>query len=428
MNASLYFAAGVRTPFCRAGTALADTDAAELARAAVAALLARTGLDPALIDEVILGCVGQPADAANIARVVALRAGVPRSVPAFTVHRNCASGVEAITQAADKLAAGRGDIFLVGGTESMSAYPLLYPASAAKKFGALAKARTVAQKLGAAARFRPADFKPRASLLLGLTDPTCGLGMGQTAELLARDWSITREAQDEFALRSHQRAAAAHRRLAGGIAPVFPRTAREPVAVEADNGIRDNQSLEALAKLKPVFEKHDGTVTAGNSSQITDGAVALLVLSEAGLRRSGLTPLGRLVDFAYAGCEPARMGLGPVFAIARAEQRAKLGLRDAELIEINEAFAAQVLACRAASVSAGFARAQLGRDHPLGEISPDLLNVNGGAIALGHPVGASGARLVLTALLELRRRRARRALVSLCVGGGQGAALWLEST
>ena len=427
LPAPLYLVDGVRTPFCRMGTVLAGTDAVELGRTAAAALLARTGLDPALIDEVILGCVGQPADAANIARVVALRAGVPRSVPALTVHRNCASGVEAITQAADKVAAGRGDIFLVGGTESMSGYPLLFPARAAGKFAGLAKARTLGQKAAALLRFRPADFAPRASLLLGLSDPVCGLNMGQTAELLARDWRLTRETQDEFALRSHQLAAAARTRLAAEIVPVFPCTAREATAIEADNGIRENQTMEALAKLKPVFEKRDGTVTAGNSSQITDGAAMLLVMSEAGLRRSGLVPLGRLVDYAYAGCEPSRMGLGPVFAIARAEQRAGLGLKDADLIELNEAFAAQVLACRAASVSGEFARAHLGRDRALGEIPLEILNVNGGAIALGHPVGASGARLVLTALRELPRRHARRALVSLCVGGGQGAALWLET-
>jgi acetyl-CoA acetyltransferase family protein len=428
LPAPLYLVDGVRTPFCRMGTSLADTDAVELGRIAAAALIARTGLDPALIDEVILGCVGQPADAANIARVIALRAGVPSSVPALTVHRNCASGVEAITQAADKIAAGRGDIFLVGGTESMSGYPLLFPAEAAGKFTGLARARTLAQKAAALLRFRSTDFVPRASLLLGLTDPICGLNMGQTAELLARDWHITREAQDEFALRSHRLAAAAALpRLATEITPVFPRTAREPAAIETDNGIRDHQSMEALAKLKPVFEKRDGTVTAGNSSQITDGAAVLLVVSEAGLRRSGLTPLGRLVDYAYAGCEPSRMGLGPVFAIARTARRAGHDLADAELIEINEAFAAQVLACRAASVSTEFARAHLGRDRALGEIPLEILNVNGGAIALGHPVGASGARLVLTTLRELHRRHANHALVALCVGGGQGAALWLET-
>jgi acetyl-CoA C-acetyltransferase/acetyl-CoA acyltransferase len=427
MKETLYIVDGVRTPFCKMGTSLAAADAIDLGRTAAAALLARTGLDPAQIDEVIFGCVGQPVDAANAARVIALRAGVPESVPASTVHRNCASGFEAITQAAEKMAAGQGDIFLVGGTESMTRYPLLYNETATRKYGALAKAKTPMQKLGQMLKFRPADFAPKISLQLGLSDPVCGCNMGQTAELLARDWKISREQQDEFALQSHQRAAAAKARLAEETWPVYPRGGRNSPAVTEDNGVRESQTMEALAKLRPVFEKRGGTVTAGNASQITDGAVALLVMNEAGLRRTGLTPMGRLIDYAYAGCEPARMGLGPVYAIAKAEKRSGLGLKDAELIEINEAFAAQVLACRQAAASADFAQKHLGRDRALGEIPREILNVNGGGIALGHPVGASGARLVLTTLKELRRRKGQRALVSLCVGGGQGGALWLEA-
>lgn len=426
MKTPLFIVEGVRTPFCKMGSLLAGADATELGRTAAAAVLARTGLDPGRIDEVIFGCVGQPADAANIGRVIALRAGVPDHVPAITVHRNCASGLEAITQAAEKIAAERGHIFLVGGTESMSHYPLIYSEEAARKFGALAKAKSPAAKVGQALKFRPGDFAPEPTLLLGLTDPVAGLNMGQTAELLARDWRILRDAQDQFALQSHQRAVAARARLAEEIWPVYPRTGGE-AAVTEDNGVRENQTMEALDKLRPVFEKRGGTVTAGNSSQITDGAGALLVMSEEGLRQTGLSPIGRLIDYAYVGLEPARMGLGPVYAIARAEARTGLGLKDADLIEINEAFAAQVLACRAAAESADFGRDQLGRPGPLGEIPREILNVNGGAIALGHPVGATGARLVITALKELRRRRAKRALVSLCVGGGQGGALWLEA-
>ncbi len=428
MKEPLYIVDGVRTPFARMGTTLAASDAADLGRTAAAAVLARTGLDPALIDEVVFGCVGNPVDAANVARVIALRAGVPESVPAITVSRNCASGFEAITQASDKLHAGRGDIFLVGGAESMSNYPLIYNEQAVKKFAALSKAKTFGQKLSAFAAFRPSDlFAPRVALLLGLTDPVCGLGMGQTAELLARDWRLSRDDQDRFALLSHQRAEAARAKFQEEITPVYPRGGKEATAVDADNGIRDGQTMEALAKLKPAFEKRGGTVTAGNASQITDGAAALLVMSEAGLKRTGLAPLGRLTGFAYAGCEPARMGLGPVYAMAKAEKHTGLKLADADLIEINEAFAAQVLACRAAAASADFARKHLGRDTALGEIPAEKLNVNGGAIALGHPVGATGARLVLTALRELHRRKAKCALVSLCVGGGQGGALWLEA-
>ena len=427
MKAPLYIVDGLRTPFAKMGTTLAACDATELGRTATVAVLACTALDPALIDEVVFGCVGNPVDAANVARVIALRAGVPESVPAITVSRNCASGFEAITQAADKAANGRGDIFLVGGTESMSHYPLIYNASAVKKYAALGKAKSAGQKAAALLAFRPADFAPRIALMLGLTDPVCGLGMGQTAELLARDWQLSRGMQDEFALQSHQRAEAARGKFKEEITPVYPRGGREAQAVENDNGVRDGQTMEALGKLKAAFDKRGGTVTAGNASQITDGAVALLVMTESGLRRSGLKPLGRLVGFAYAGCEPARMGLGPVYALAKAEKLTGLRLQDADLIEINEAFAAQVLACRAAAASTEFCRQHLGRDTALGEIPMGKLNVNGGAIALGHPVGASGARLVLTALRELRRRGGQRAVVSLCVGGGQGGALWLEA-
>ncbi len=415
---------GVRTPFCRAGTDLAGLAPDELGRIAVNALLTRTGLDPACIDEVIFGCVCQPFDAANIARVIALRAGIPESVPAITVHRNCASGFEAITQAAEKAAAGRGEIFLVGGTESMSQVPLLFPQSAAAKFTALAKARSALQKVKALAAFRPADFKPRIGLLLGLTDPVCGLNMGETAELLARELGLTRARQDAFAIQSHQRALAARDKLAAEICPVFNTAG---TALTADNGPRTDQTPDTLARLKPVFDKRNGTVTAANSSQITDGAVALLVMTETKAAELGLHPLGVLTGYAYAGCDPSRMGLGPVFAMAKAQDITSLSPADADLIEINEAFAAQVLACLECARSEKFARKVLGRPAALGEIPLEKLNVNGGAIALGHPVGATGARLVLTTLLELKRRSAHRALVSLCVGGGQGAALWLEA-
>ena len=427
MKEPLYIVDGVRTPFAKMGTTRAACDATELGRTATAAVLARTALDPAMIDEVVFGCVGNPVDAANVARVIALRAGVPESVPAITVSRNCASGFEAITQASDKAANGRGDIFLVGGTESMSHYPLLYNASAVKKYAALGKAKSAGQKAAAVLAFRPADFAPRIALMLGLTDPVCGLGMGQTAELLARDWQLTRAMQDDFALQSHQRAEAARGKFKEEITPVYPRGGREAQAVEGDNGVRDGQTMEALGKLKAVFDKRGGTVTAGNASQITDGAVALIVMTEAGLKRTGLKPIGKLVGFAYAGCEPARMGLGPVYALAKAEKLTGFKLADADLVEINEAFAAQVLACRAAAASTEFCRQHLGRDTALGEVPLGKLNVNGGAIALGHPVGASGARLVLTVLRELHRRGGKRAVVSLCVGGGQGGALWLEA-
>ena len=405
-NPRLVIVDGVRTPFCRAGTDLARLGADELGRIAVDALLTRTGLDTALIDEVIFGCVAQPIDAANVARVIALRAGIPDSIPAVTVHRNCASGFEAVTTAADRMMAGRGSVFIVGGVESMSKVPLFYPETTARKFGKLAKAKSPLQKVAAFTDFRPADFEPQIGLKLGLTDPVCGMNMGETAELLAREDGITREAQDTFAIRSHEKALAAADRLAEEVCPVYGGAQ----AVMRDNGPRTGQSMEVLAGLRPVFAKY-GTITAGNSSQVTDGAVALLVMTESRAAELGFQPLGALVDYAYAGCDPARMGLGPAFAIERVARRCGLQPDDADLIEINEAFAAQVLAVL--------------RRVP---IPDDKLNVNGGAIALGHPVGATGARLILTSLKELARRGAKRALVSLCVGGGQGGAIWLERT
>lgn len=420
---SLVIVDGVRTPFIKAGTDFAALGADELGRMAVNALLTRTGLDPALVDEVIFGCVAQPADAANVARVIALRSGIPESVPALTVHRNCASGMEAVTQAYEHMMAGRGEVFIVGGAESMSRVPLMYPSSAAEKFTKLNKAKTLPQKLQAMAGFRPQDFSPRVGLLLGLTDPTCGLNMGQTAEVLARELGITREEQDAFAMESHRKALEATERLAEEIAPAY---VPGKAAIVKDNGPRNDQTPEVLAKLRPIFERGTGTVTAGNSSQVTDGAVALLVMSEEMAEELNYKPLGFLKGYAYSGCNPERMGLGPLFAMDRLEEITGLEMGDADLVEINEAFAAQVLAVLRAAASEKFSRKVLGRRLPLGEVPAERLNVNGGSIALGHPVGATGARLILTALKELERRREKRALVSLCVGGGQGGAAWLE--
>lgn len=414
---------GVRTPFCKMSSDLASLAADEIGRVAVNALLAKTDLDPCLIDEVIIGCVGNPNESANLGRVIALRAGVPESVPAITVSRNCASGMEAFTQAYEKMCAGRGDVFVVGGVESMSNYPFIYGESAKAKFTKLGRARSLGQKLSTLLSFRPSDFAPKIALQMGLSDPVCGMNMGQTAELLAREGGISREAQDQFALASHQKAAAAKDRLTEEITPVY----HNGKALITDNGVRAEQSEAALQKLRPVFDRKYGTVTAGNASQITDGAVALLVMTEKKAAELGLIPMGVMTGYAYAGCDPSRMGLGPVFAMAKAQERTGLRLDQADLVEINEAFAAQVLACVQAAGSEKFARKVLGRPNPLGDIPLDKLNVNGGGIALGHPVGATGARLVLTSLKELQRRKQKRALVSLCVGGGQGAAIWLEA-
>ncbi|MEK6232202.1 MAG: thiolase family protein [Luteolibacter sp.] len=414
----LYIIAAVRTPFCKMGTDLAGLTADDLGREACSALLTRTGIDPGELSEVIFGCVAQPVEAANIARVIALRSGVPEHVPAVTVHRNCGSGMEAVTSAHQRMNAGQGDLFLVGGAESMTHIPLLFPHEAALHFSELNRAKSSGQKLSAAASFNLSDFKPRIGLELGLTDPFSGLIMGDTAEILSREFDITREAQDHFAADSHAKALAHRNQLDSEISPVFA----NGNAVTQDNGVRTDSTPEKLATLRPIFDRITGTVTAGNSSQLTDGAVALLVGSEVAANRLGIEPLGLLSAYAYSGCDPTRMGLGPVHAIAKAKQLSGLTPDDADLVELNEAFAAQALAVLA-SLRAPKTH-QL--DLPAYDISAEKINPRGGAIALGHPVGATGARLVLTALDQLRETGGKRALATLCIGGGQGAALYLE--
>jgi acetyl-CoA acetyltransferase family protein len=418
---------GVRTPFAKAGTALKDVDAAELGRIAVRELLARTEFDPARLDEVVLGNCGTPAESANIARVAALEAGVPRGVPAFTVHRNCASGMESIAQAASRVASGAATAAIAGGTESMSNYPLLLGPALTEAFAASARAKSAPAKLAPFLGLRPADFAPRIAIAEGLTDPVSGLNMGETAEVLAREFGISREEQDRFALASHEKTIAAwdEGRMADEVVPVFPAPRFEPLL--EDVGPRRGQSLEQLAKLKPFFDRRHGTVTVGNACPITDGAAAVLVMDEEAARASGYRPLGRVRSVAFAGLEPERMGLGPAYATPLALERGGVTLADLALIEMNEAFAAQVIANLRAFESESFARERLGRERAIGAIDPARLNVNGGAIALGHPVGVSGTRLVLTLLYELRRRGGGLGLATLCVGGGQGAAMIVES-
>ena len=403
---------GIRTPFSKAGTELKSLPAQELGRVVVSELLERTGFDAHKISQVIFGCVAQPAEAANVARVIALNAGIPQEIPAYTVHRNCASGFEAITSAYEKMVAGQGDAFIVGGTESMSNIPLLFSTPAADKFAALARAKSLPRRLAAMLAFRPGDFKPRIGVMLGLTDPVCGLNMGQTAEVLYRDYGIPREQQDAFALESHQKATKARPKLREETVTVYLPNGKY---VAQDNGVRESQTTEALTKLRPIFDKRNGTVTAGNASQVTDGAVALLVMDEEKARRQDFKPLGYLRGYAVTGVDPRRMGLGPAYAIPKALEESRVKWNDIQLIEINEAFAVQVLAVELVL------RKEFGM-----EINRDLLNVNGGAIALGHPVGASGARLVLTLLKEMKRRNLNTGLASACIGGGQGAALILE--
>ncbi|NIM01790.1 MAG: acetyl-CoA C-acyltransferase [Acidobacteria bacterium] len=418
---------GARTPFVKSGTELAGVSAVDLGRVAMREAIERAEIDPDWIDEVVVGNIAGPADAANIARVIALSAKVPRHVPAFTVNRNCASGLEAVVEAAYRIRSGDADLMVAGATESMSQIPLLFRPESQAVFTRMARAKGPLAKLGAAAQFRPRHFSPLVGLMLGLTDPVSGLNMGQTAEVLAREFGITREEQDRFALASHQRTAAAWKagRMDHEVVPV-PLPPKYTTAAQRDNGVRENQTMEALAKLRPVFDRKHGTVTPGNSSQITDGAAALVLASARRARELGLQPIGRLLAWGFAGCDPARMGLGPVLATPIALRRAgNLPLERIDLVEINEAFAAQVLACLRAFESRDFFEKHLG-SAPIGAPDPDKLNVNGGAIAMGHPVGATGGRLVLTLLEEMARRDASLGLATLCVGGGQGGALVLE--
>ena len=423
---------GIRTPFCKSGGAIKDIGADDLGAIVTRELLARTGIAPEAIDEVIFGCVCQPAKAANIARVIALKAGLPQSTIAQTVHRNCASGIQAVTTAALEIQAGRSDLIIAGGAESMSHVPLMFGPGMTGLFMSLAKAKTPGQKLAALTKFRPRFLNPIIGLKLGLTDPVCELNMGQTAEVLAREFGVTREEQDAFALESHQKAASAQNEGRHGdeVMPIVGQPRYDTVH-EKDDGIRQSQTMEALAKLKPYFDRYAGTVTVGNACPVTDGAAALILCSEAKAKEledsHGLKPIGWIHDWAYAALDGRRMGLGPVYAASKLLDQTGGSMRDYDMVELNEAFAAQVIANERAFASKQFAREHLGRDDAVGEIDHDKLNVNGGAIALGHPVGATGTRLILTMLREMKRRGAQKSLATLCVGGGQGAAVSLEA-
>lgn len=419
--------AGWRSPLGKAGGALAGMTAMDLGAAVLRETLARSPVLPEQLDAVIIGNVIQPAEAANIARVIALNAGVPQSVPGHTVHRNCASGMQAVTDAAEKIAAGRAEVVLAGGVESMTHAPLLFHDQFREAMTGLQRARDWKAKGMALLDVARAPWRPRIALLEGLTDPTVRLNMGQTAEVLAREFGISRAEQDAYALASHQRAAAAWQ---DGFFEAEAMTMFPPpkfAAVQHDEGIRPKQDMAALGKLKPVFDKPLGTVTAGNSSQITDGAAMLILTHRERAEAEGWGILGYLHDWQYSGCDPARMGLGPVFCSHALLTRHKLAMQDMTRVEINEAFAAQVLACLVAMDSKDFA-ARLGGKKPVGAPDMDRLNVRGGAIALGHPVGMSGARLVLTLLHQLNKDcGGGTGLATLCVGGGQGGAVLLGS-
>jgi acetyl-CoA C-acetyltransferase len=416
---------GARTPFLKARSESGPFSASDLAVACAKPLLARQPFPASALDEVIVGCVIPAADEANIARLIALRLGCGKRVPAHTVQRNCASGMQAVATAAERIVLGRAHLVLAGGTEAMSRAPIQWNATMASWLGKMIRTRHPLTRLRTLARFRPAYLKPVFTLLLGLTDPLVRLSMGQTAEVLAYRFGISREAQDVYALQSHQRLAAAFD--AGYMRPEVETLydTNGHYYVE-DTGLRRDSDLGQLAQLRPVFDRKYGLVTSGNSSQVTDGAAMLLLASEEAVKRHELPVLGEWVDHEWAGVDPRQMGLGPVHAVAQLLARRQMKMQDLVQMELNEAFAAQVLACQAAWDSAQYARDELGMDKPFGAVDPERLNPEGGAISNGHPVGASGARLILHLLHALNRKGGGMGLATLCIGGGQGGAMLLR--
>jgi acetyl-CoA C-acetyltransferase len=421
----VYIVDGARSPFLKAKSKPGPFSASDLAVKAGRQLLERQSFSPTDLDEVVLGCVMPSPDEANIARVVALRLGCGKSVPAWTVQRNCASGMQAIDSAVKDIATGRSNLVLAGGTEAMSRAPLLYNEGMTNWFAGMMSAKDWKDKLKEVAAFRPSFLKPVIALLRGLTDPIVNLSMGQTAEILAYRFNITREQMDTFAFESHQRVINAQEEK--HLSEVKTLFANSGDFFAEDDGVRRDTSIEKLATLKPFFDKKFGSVTAGNSSQVSDGAALLLLASKEAVKKYNLPVLARISDTQWAGVEPSEMGLGPVYATNTLMQRRHLSMNEIDYWEINEAFAAQVLACRAAWASADYCRQNLGRSSALGTIEDTKLNVDGGAIALGHPVGASGARIVLHLAEVLRRENAKQGIATICIGGGQGGAMLIEN-
>ena len=421
---------GARTPFLKSRNRPGPFSAADLATQAGRALLVRQPFAPQDLDEVILGCAAPSVDEVNIGRVAALRMGCGQKVPAWTVMRNCASGMQAIDSAIANIVAGRSNLVLAGGVDALSRAPLLYGDRMVLWFSEMAAARTPLQKLALFGKLPVASLlKPVIGIMKGLTDPMVGLLMGQTAENLAHRFGITREQMDRFSVRSHRKVAEAQQKgwLAPGGGEVEALYDANGKVYALDDGVRPDASLESLARLKPFFDRKYGNVTPGNSSQITDGGAWLMLASAEAVRRFKLTPIGRIVDAQWAGLDPAQMGLGPVHAATPILRRNGLGLNDLDYWEINEAFAAQVLACLAAWQDEKYCREELGLEGALGALDEDRLNVDGGAIALGHPVGASGTRIVLHLLEVLKRTGKKRGIAAICIGGGLGGAMLVEA-
>jgi acetyl-CoA C-acetyltransferase len=421
---AVYVVDGARTPFLKARGRPGPFHAVDLAVAAGRPLLLRQPFAPDALDEVILGCVAPGPDEANIGRIAALRLGCGHRVPAWTVQRNCGSGMQAVDTAYRNILAGRSDLVLAGGTESMSHSPVLLSEPMVNWLADWGAAKGIGAKAKVLSRLRPKQLAPVIGLLRGLRDPVVGLSMGQTAEKLAHRFSISREQMDAFAVESHRRLDSAYE--AGRMGEVETIYDLAGGAYARDDGLRPDSSVEKLAKLKPVFDRRFGNVTAGNSAQVTDGAAWLLLASGKAVADHDLPVLGRIVDTEWAGLDPAQMGLGPVHAMVPMLKRKRIAPEKVDYWEINEAFAAQVLACLSALQDRGYCRDALGLGKAFGEIPQERLNVDGGGISLGHPVGASGARIVLHLLHVLERENAKRGVASLCIGGGQGGAVLVE--
>jgi len=427
MAEAVYVVDGVRTPFLKARNRPGPFSASDLAVQSGRALLVRQPFMPEALDEVILGCASPSPDEVNIGRVAALRMGCGEKVPGWTVMRNCASGMQALDSAIANIRGARSQLVLAGGVDALSRAPILYSEKMVLWFANFSAARSAGARAAAFLKLNPAAaLSPIIGIMKGLTDPMVGLLMGQTAENVAYRFGITRREMDEFAARSHQRVLVAQKegRFTSEIAPLFDGQGN---LYESDDGVREDSTPENLAKLKPFFDRKYGNVTAGNSSQITDGAAWLILASAAAVDKYQLRVLGRIVDTEWAGLDPAVMGLGPVHAATPLLRRHALALGDVDAWEINEAFAAQVLGCLRAWADDDYCRTELGLERAPGRLDETKLNIDGGAIALGHPVGASGARIVLHLLNVLKRNGGRRGIAAICIGGGLGGAMLLEA-
>lgn len=420
----VYLVDGNRTPFLKARGRPGPFKHADLGIYAARSLLLRMPFAATEFDEVIFGSTMPGPDEANIARIVALRLGCGDQVPAYTVHRNCASGMQALDNAAMSIASGRSDLVLAGGIEAMSHAPLLFHPKMVNWLADWWGAKSIGQKFKVLGGFSPRLLAPVIALLKGLTDPVVGLNMGQTAEQIAYRFGITRDQMDQFALESHLKLHQAQQdNELPEVVPVFDSRGK---VYDLDDGVRADSTLEKLAKLRPAFDKPYGLVTPGNSAQITDGAAALVMASEAAVKKYDLPILARLVSTEWAALSPAEMGLGPAHAIAPLLKSQRLKVGDIDYWEINEAFAAQVLAVLAALNDKDYCKQQLGLRSTVGEIPLERLNIHGGGVSLGHPVGASGARIVLHLAKVLEQKNASTGIASLCIGGGQGGAMLIE--